>query len=494
MSSAPQVPGYRIGALIARGGSASVWAATTSGGEDDLAVKVVPLGGEDDGERLCFELAALSATRTGEHLVEVRDVVAVTEPGPAVAIVMPRLHHGTLARLVGIRGHLTPGEVITVVTPVALALAELHDGAVVHGDLSAANVGFDELGRPVVLDLGVAGIIGSPRELVYGTPGFLAPEIVAGGPHTPAGDVYGLGALGWFALTGEPPEIPADRRPLRELLPDVPEQLAEALERALHPDPALRGDARSLATMAYGSGPAKPVQPVAGEDPALMLTHRVRGMAAVDERAPDETRSDRRAALRSRRRASHLRVLATLVVALLLGGGGLTVAHLSRGESAPLAPATQPRSQPTAVAVEVSAPMDYRGLVQDLVDSRAAAWTSADPARLDDAFAPGSGLHASDAALITEAAAQGHTYADLAFAVEDLQVLTESADRLTIRATLTTSGYAVRTRTAAVTSVEERAGSSSQVVLTLARVDDGISSPQFSEDAWRILEVTPVDG
>lgn len=483
--SRPHVPGYELADLIASGSSATVWAATPVGGAADLAVKVVPVA-PDSADRLSFELSALTATRGNDHLIEVREVVAIDSPEPAVAIVMPRLHHGSLARLVAIRGHLRPGEVITVLTPVALTVAQLHDEAVVHGDLSAANIGFDDLGRPVVLDLGLSSVIGTPREVVYGTPGFIAPEVLAGGASTPASDVYAIGALGWFALVGEPPALPADRQALLEVLPDVPVPMAEAIEKALHPHPGERGDGRELARAVYDAGTARPIQPVSGHDPAHMLTHRVR--SAPDEQQ-QESRRGRREELRSRSRAAHQRVVASLAGALLLGLCGTVVAGQDRG--APMAPASDatpsaraaptPAPEPTAHAVETPGAVEFDGIVQDLVDARARAWNDADVAALPAVFAADSAQLARDAELITTAVDAGHTYAGLAFAVDDVTVLTESADRVTVRTTVQTSGYTVRTETAQHTDVEDRSAQSARVVLTLVRLGDG----------WRIAEVSP---
>lgn len=499
----PDLPGYRLGSLIAQGSSSTVWAATPSDGKDDLAIKVVPLGDRDQAERLSFELSALTATRAGEHLIEVRDVVAVADPQPAIAIVMPRLRHGSLARLVNIRGHLKPGEVITMLTPVALTIAQLHDSAVVHGDLSAANIGFDGGGRPIVLDLGVCTVVGTPRELVYGTPGFIAPEVVAGGPATPAADVYALGALGWFALTGEPPPLPADRQPLAEQVPGVAPAMEQALEQALDPDPTARGDGRALAAAVYAAGTAVPIRPVSGDDPAQMLTHRVRDLARAEadpESAP--TRAARRVELRTRHRAAHLRVLAMFVAALVLGVAGIAVANLGRG--APVAPTqgtgidaatgdSADEADPagsagstgglSAVDIETSPAVDYAGVVQRLVDVRARAWTSGDPGQLAGVFAPASDHLEHDEMLISSAAAAGHGYTDLAFVVDQVHVLSESTERVTLQTTVQTSRYAVHTEAGSGVAVEERPAVTSRVTLTLVRTDGD----------WRIAAVMPID-
>lgn len=488
METRPHVPGYRIGELIARGSSASVWSASPVDTDRDLAVKVVPLTHSDDGDRLALELSSLAVTRErDDHLVSVLDVVALTDPAPAVAIVMERLRHGTLTRLVSTRGHLTPGEVVTVLTPVALTAARLHDGAVVHGDLSPSNVGFDGRGRPIVLDLGVSAVIGAPREEIYGTPGFVAPEVVSGEPPTPSADVYAIGALGWYALTGEPPQIPAERPPLDALVTAVPDALQRALERALHPDPTQRGDGRELATAVYGSAAAAPIEPGEGTDEATMLTYRVRELARAAQPdggpASGQTRRARHVALRHRSRRAHLRVLTTLVAAVLIGVVGITAAAVGRGaDPVPAAPARDGSLAPRAAPSDAASPTDYTAIVAGLVEARAKAWTARDVATLTASFAPGSAALAGDTSRLAEAEQAGHRYEGLEFSVSDVRVLAESEDRLLLEATIETSPYAVRTDAAEGTSAVAREGTSDRLRLHLVRDEAG----------WRISEVEPV--
>lgn len=486
MEMRPQVPGYRIGELIATGSSAAVWACSPVDADRDLAVKVVPLPPGDIGEAITLELSALATARgTDDHLVSVLDVVAVTDPGPGVAIVMERLRHGTLTRLVSTRGHLTPGELVTVLTPIALTVARLHDGAVVHGDLSPSNVGFDARGRPVVLDLGVSSVIGTPRVEIYGTPGFVAPEVVAGSPPTASADVYAIAALGWYGLTGEPPPIPAERPPLETLVPEVPEPMRSALERALHPEPDQRGGGRDLATTIYGSAPAAPIEPGEGADPATLLTHRVRELARAGQPEVGEVGDSRRArhaALRTRSRRSHLRALTTLVAALVIGGAGVAAAAVGRGaDPTPVAPSVGSPGPTLVAAPDIRRPMDYAALVGGLVTARAAAWSSGDPTDLAASFAEGTAAHADDVERLAQAQRAGHRYDGLQFSVSDILLVTESVDRLGIEATIATSSYAVHSTVADDTRVVERAATSARVELTLVRAEVG----------WRISAVEP---
>ena len=487
MQTGPQVPGYRIGELISRGSSAAVWAGSPVDVDRDLAVKVVPVRPDDDGAALACELSALAATRgMDDHLVTVLDVVAVTDPTPGVAIVMERLRHGTLTRLVSTRGHLTAGEVVTALTPVALTVARLHESAVIHGDLSPSNIGFDARGRPVVLDLGVSSVIGTPREEVYGTPGFVAPEVVAGEPPTAGADIYALGAIGWYTLTGEPPPIPAERPPLDTVVPEVPQPMRHALERALHPDPDLRGHGRDLATALYGSAPAAPIVPGEGADPATLLTHRVRALAHAGQPGAGgagDSRRVRRSVRRRRARHSRLRALTALVAALVVGGIGVAAASIGRAaDPVPVAPAAGTPGPPLVAPTDTGRPIDYAALVEGLVAARAAAWTAGDPSALSESFAEETAAHEDDLERLAQAARAGHRYEGLTFAVSDVRPVTESADRLRLEATIATSRYSVHTVVSGDATVVERDATRTTVELTLVRVKAG----------WRISAVEPL--
>ena len=483
----PTLAGYSLGDLIGRGSTATVWAASDRAGRD-LAIKVVPVGVGDSEGALALELSALAVTGTGlEHLVTVHEVIGIADPEPALAIVMDRVRHGTVHDLVTTRGHLHPGEVVTLLAPVAVTAARLHSAAVVHGDLSAANVGLDSRGRPVILDLGVSAVIGMPREEVYGTPGFVAPEVVAGQPVTPSADVYAMGALGWYALTGAPPPLPADRPELTDLVPEVPAEMAAALEQALHPDPSARCSAGELATAVYESATAVPITPSVGTTSETMLTHRVRELArSAGDAGSARSRRDRREELRSRTRAAHLRIIATLILALVLGGAGAAVAASGRGADRAPAPAANPSPTTATVADQTPPPApatpapSAEQILADLVAARASAWESGDPQALTDVFADGSAALEQDVALLDAARDGGHRYVGLRFAVEGTRLLEESTDRMRIAATVTTGAYAVRTESAAGTSVEERGTRSDPVEFVLTREAPG---------PWRIAEI-----
>ena len=98
--------------------------------------------------------------------------------------------------------------VLDLVDQLAQTLDHLHGHAppVVHGDVKPENVVVTGDGRVVLVDFGAAMRVGDDRERL-GTPGFSAPEVLAGEALTPAADVYSLAALTVFLLTGVAPKL-----------------------------------------------------------------------------------------------------------------------------------------------------------------------------------------------------------------------------------------------------------------------------------------------
>jgi serine/threonine protein kinase len=233
------VPGLHLERILGRGGHAEVWEAVDVGSGERVAVKLrrapAPAGsgpaargrprggGRDDGraddgggapeaaERLAREIALLRRI-DHPHVVRLRRVLDL--PDGSRAMVLDHAAGGSLAALVRSRGRLRPGEVSTLLIALARALADLHGRGLVHGDLSPGNVLFTGDGRPLLSDLGLASVLGAdPQEATWGTPGFVDPAPLPAGD--PARDVWGLGAVAWFALTGRPPAGPLDDDPDR---------------------------------------------------------------------------------------------------------------------------------------------------------------------------------------------------------------------------------------------------------------------------------------
>ncbi|MGX5718253.1 serine/threonine-protein kinase [Arthrobacter sp. MAHUQ-56] len=265
-AQAPDVPGYDVGRLLGRGGSADVWLAREQRTGRDVALKCFRTAGSRVGsahiteDEMRREIRILSVL-DHPHLIRAHDAIRLPGSGNA-ALTMDYAAGGSLAQLVGARGRISVGETITVLTPIAQALGYLHGKGFTHSDVAPGNVLFTGQGKPMLSDVGVARMIGDPGSTERsGTRGFLDPAPVdamrAG--LQPERDVYAAAALGWFCLTGEAPGRTADRPPLALMVPGVPKELAQALEAGLHEDRRQRPTATALATAVYRSAAPMPV-------------------------------------------------------------------------------------------------------------------------------------------------------------------------------------------------------------------------------------------
>lgn len=281
--TAPDVPGFHVGRMLGSGGSSTVWLVTEAKSGNEFALKCLGLSrgrradgrgagptgdfAEDDIRR---EIRILSGLQH-QHLIKAHDAVrfapkpgmgAPGEIGDGVGLLLDYAPGGSLADLVGSRRKLPVGETVTVLTPIAQVLGYLHAQGFTHGDVSPGNVLFSGHGKPLLSDVGIARMVGDAAPVAqHGTSGFMDPapvDAVRAGLQ-PERDVYSVAALGWYCLTGEPPRRTVDRPPLSLLLPDVPPELAAALEAGLNEDRRLRPSAVEFATAIYRSAPPLPV-------------------------------------------------------------------------------------------------------------------------------------------------------------------------------------------------------------------------------------------
>ena len=211
----------------------------------------------------------------------------------------------TLLDRVGDQGPLALGEARAVVAQLCEAVGSLHAHGIVHRDVAPANIVLAEDGAHLI-DLGSACLLGAePREesTPMGTWGFAAPEQHGFAPVDVRSDVYGLGRVAAYLLTGVLPEKQACDSPFTHM-DDVPQgvaevlaracafepsgryqsaqELSEAFERACEPGDAARGgaaDASSTATDSTGSdepdmpaGTQSRSKPAASGTPALPIS------------------------------------------------------------------------------------------------------------------------------------------------------------------------------------------------------------------------------
>lgn len=272
---APAVEGYSVCRRLGHGGNAEVWLVSQDSTGVKLALKCFgrPAGSEGSStleagggtareEDVRRELLVMSVL-DHEHLVKAYGLVRTGEPQEgSFGLLMDYAAGGSLQQLVTARGRLGVGETVTVLTPIAQVLGYLHGKGFTHSDVAPGNVLFTAHGKPLLADLGVARMVGDASGVPdQRTDGFADPapvDAVRAGLQ-PGRDVYAAAALGWYCLTGQPPPPSAARPPLSLLVPEVPAELAAALEAGLSDDRRQRPAAGEFARAVYCSAAAVPV-------------------------------------------------------------------------------------------------------------------------------------------------------------------------------------------------------------------------------------------
>ena len=246
---------YAVRGLIGVGGMASIWAAEDRQLRRRVAIKVLAEQFADQPNFVArFEREArTAASLSGQpHVVTIYDV---GEHAGRPFIVMENLSGGTFGdRMSAGRPHRE--EILRWLGEAASALDFAHEKGVVHRDVKPRNLLFDDHGRLVVADFGIARAafedsLTASGELL-GTAAYIAPEQVSGGAATPASDRYALAVVAYEALTGGLPfgggtliEIATKRSQMdpprpSERSPELPPAVDDVMLRALHADPAQR--------------------------------------------------------------------------------------------------------------------------------------------------------------------------------------------------------------------------------------------------------------
>ena len=427
------VPGYDLVEMVGFGATGEVWLARDATSGEHVALKRLRTPGDLVGRDRLRREAAVLAGVTHPHVVRLRTVVSA---GEDLVLVLDHAAGGSLAGLLSTRC-LSPGEVVTLAVPLAEALATVHRAGLAHGDVSPGNVLFSADGRPLLADLGVCRLVGDPDGgAVAGTAGFVDPVVLAGAEPSPASDVYGLAAVCAAALTGRAPD-PAEPDPaawLSAAAPGAPAALVGALAAALDLPPHPRPSAAELAQAVFAAWPAAPVllgRRSAEEVPGLVagphgaVTHEVRGsrVPVVDDAAPGAPAP--RARL-WRLAAAGLAVVGVLGVAVLTGvvWAG-TDGRQSAAEPSAAASRGTVQARPTVVSwTEVLAGLDR---------VRSAAFATADPAVLDQVYAPGSPALARDRLRVAQLRDAGFTAHGVRLDTRSVRVVSSSPDTAVLR-------------------------------------------------------------
>ncbi len=248
---------YSLERELGRGGMGIVYLAREVELERWVAIKVLPPSiGARPGLRERFVREARTAARLSHP--NIVPIHRVGEAGEYVYFAMAYVDGETFGERLRARGTLPPDEISRTLRDVAWALAYAHAQGVVHRDVKPDNILIErDSGRVLVSDFGIAQLgdtvstVTDP-ETVMGTAHYMSPEQAASEPLDGRSDLYGLGVVGYLALSGTLPidggsaavvlarQLSATPVPLAQLVPDAPHALVAAIERCLAKSPDAR--------------------------------------------------------------------------------------------------------------------------------------------------------------------------------------------------------------------------------------------------------------
>lgn len=302
---------YEIISELGRGGMGVVYLARQSGLNRRVALKLLPAGSLAGREFIH------RFRREGELAASLHhpNIVRIFEAGEAEGELFYSMELITGGSLADWRDGKTqrPLDAAKLVRTLGHAVAHAHRHGILHRDLKPSNVLIDEDGRPKVADFGLARPLDASSELTvatqsFGSPAYMAPELIRD-PHAaaPASDIYSLGAILYFLLSGRSPFVSASLdellRQVRECEPPPPRLL----------DPSIPKDLQKICLKALDKSPAK--RYATAQDLAEDLQRFIEGRPVLARPAGPVLKGYRLA-----RRAPWLTAAVLSFVAALIGG------------------------------------------------------------------------------------------------------------------------------------------------------------------------------
>jgi eukaryotic-like serine/threonine-protein kinase len=240
---------YSIERELGRGGMGVVYLAREVRLDRPVALKLLPpsLAGRPELRERFLREARTAAKLSHPNIIP---IYAVDEVSEYVFFAMAYVEGETLTERVRSRGPLAPTDAARLLREVAWALAYAHAQGVIHRDVKPDNIMLEAgSGRALVADFGIAaqvsGAAGMGGGDVIGTPEFMSPEQALGEAVDAKSDLYGLGVVGYFTLSGRLPftgkkatevlakqvtEVPPS---LSSVADGTPRRLAQTIDKCL---------------------------------------------------------------------------------------------------------------------------------------------------------------------------------------------------------------------------------------------------------------------
>src|SRR5439155_13497818 len=274
MNTVRTIGRYRVEGLLGTGAMGEVYRAHDPAIDRLVAIKVVrpELVAGSGGEQLLerFRREARAAWRRFHP-----NIVAIWDFGDDNGmpfLVMELVEGRSLDQVIKSSGPLPPGRSVAIITQVLSALGFAHENGIVHRDIKPSNIMILQDDRVKVADFGIARLEASEFTIVgdlLGTPAYMAPEQLSGGPIDHRTDLFAAGVILFEMLTGVKPfrgksiteimSLMDNRGPedIRTLNPSVPDSLQRVINKALAFDPAHRyADAAEFSKAIIEASPA----------------------------------------------------------------------------------------------------------------------------------------------------------------------------------------------------------------------------------------------
>ena len=249
--------GYSLLDLVGKGGMGAVYRASDTGTGNQVALKVMAEGLNDNPS------AILRFEREAEALARIQhpNIVRLFDHGTFEGqhyMVLEYINGADLSDMLKERGSLPVSEALALLRDIAAALDTAHGQGIVHRDIKPSNIRIETNGhrRAVLMDFGIAKIAGVHSQIteaggLVGTLDYIAPEQIQGSPNIDArADVYSLGVLTYQMLSGELPFKHANAAAMvmahlmepPPLLQSVPLPVGVTVQRAMSKKPEQRFD------------------------------------------------------------------------------------------------------------------------------------------------------------------------------------------------------------------------------------------------------------
>jgi serine/threonine-protein kinase len=279
MNTVRSIGRYRIEALLGTGAMGEVYRAHDPAIDRLVAIKVVRpelvagSGGEQLLERFRREARA-AGRRSHPNIVAIWDF---GDDNGTPFLVMELVEGQSLDQIVKSFGSLEPRRSVAIIIQVLSALGFAHGNGIVHRDIKPSNIMILPGDQVKVADFGIARLDASEFTIVgdlLGTPAYMAPEQLSGGPIDHRTDLFATGVILFEMLTGVKPfrgksiteviSLMEKRGPedIRALNPAVPEAMKHVIGKSVAFDPAQRyADAAAFSRAVADAMPALPGEP-----------------------------------------------------------------------------------------------------------------------------------------------------------------------------------------------------------------------------------------